>query len=236
MNLYEEVLYEVYVKCFEKSFFEDIKEWNRSQKNFFLILLITFCAIFLGFIGIFLKIYILVLPLYISFVVFLISAFSLLVSSVKNYKTNIILFRNNREKKLRKFNLELIQHGYRNDTQIEGMINSLRLNYSFRCKVKERRFDNYFKIFITFLLSAAIFIGKEKWERFKIGISEENFNTIFEASIIILIFIGCTSSYIYLVNRDSFGKKKEEKLLKALEEVLVYRQKIKVSINNNFDI
>lgn len=180
--------------------------------------------------------YIFVIPLFISFVAFFISAFSIVISSIKNYRTNIILFRNNREKKLRKFNLELIQHGYRNDIQIKGMIVSLRLSYSYRCKVKERRFDNFSKIFITFLLSAAIFIGKEKWERFKSGISEENFNAMFEASIIALVFIGIISSYIYIMIRDNFGKKKEEKLLKALEEVLVYRQKIEISIRKNFDI
>nr|OTN84678.1 hypothetical protein A5821_000607 [Enterococcus sp. 7F3_DIV0205] len=90
----------------------------------------------------------------------------------------------------------------------------------------------FFKYIVTFVLSAIIFVGKEKWERIKSEMSEQYFNMIFEASITMLFILVAVSLYLYIMNRDRFGKDREEKLIKVIEEVLIYRQSIKITLEN----
>ncbi|WP_339098941.1 hypothetical protein A5821_000267 [Enterococcus sp. 7F3_DIV0205] len=233
MNLYEEILYDLYLMCFEKQYsWKDFKNLKTIEKIIYLGMFVSFIFISISYIGTFFKVYIFAVILLLSLALFLSFTIVLLSRTVYFRKNTKNKMRENRRNNLQKFNILLIKYGFKTDNQIKELLESLRLNYAYRRKVKERRHDVFFKYIVTFVLSAIIFVGKEKWERIKSEMSEQYFNMIFEASITMLFILVAVSLYLYIMNRDRFGKDREEKLIKVIEEVLIYRQSIKITLEN----
>ncbi|EHA7773928.1 hypothetical protein JMJ05_000726 [Enterococcus faecalis] len=232
MNLYEEYLYELYEECFDSKIIEDKNNMGKGERIIIFALLISLIAlVFSVFLGLLLKQRIFTWGFLVSFFmsILLFIAFKLHVRiNRENIKKNM----KRREKQIEAFNKSLIKYGLCDDQKIIRILDSLRLNYLNRCKVKERRHDVVFKYVVTFLLSVIVFLLKEKWERVKLGISEKDFDILFQLTILLLPYIVVSVTYIFFtVFRNTFGATgatKEEKLIKALEEVLVFRMGIRV--------
>lgn len=230
MNLYEENLYDLYSSCFLTSLKRFIKGKSKFEKIALITMFVSLGTFIFSVIGVMFKIIFLPKILSFSLWIFAVSFLTLAVYLLINKKKIRILDMKNKEKKLAKFDSELEKYGYETDDKIKAVLNSIRLNYSDRCKVKERKFDNFFKIFITFWVPGVIFISKEKWGQMKNQISQEYFDAFFEMSAVILGVLAIVIIYGYMISRDIYGNKKEEKLIEALEEVLIYRRKIKLYI------
>lgn len=228
MNLYEEHLYELYEQCFNLKFYEWMKETDRREKNCFLVMIVSLVILTVSYLGLLLKQQIFVWIGLLAFFVFIASFFVWLLYKKICRKALMKRARERNVIRLRTFNILLIKHGLGEDQQVSIILEALKSNYLDRCKVKERRHDVFFKYFVTFIVSVLVFVSKEKWERIKPNISESDFNALFEVSVKVLIFLFIVSMYIFIINYNTFGSTKEEKLIKALEEVLLYRKGVKV--------
>ncbi|MGF1917218.1 hypothetical protein [Enterococcus faecalis] len=227
MNLYEEHLYELYKDCFELKFLGGIKEMERGERRCFGSMVASLVILTISYFGLLLRQRIFAYIFVASFCIFLASVLVLLLYVMFYRKAFKKKTRERNILKIMNFNKLLIKNGLKEDQQISIVLDSLKSNYLNRRKMKERKHDVFFKYIVTFIVSVLIFVSKEKWERIKPNISESDFNTIFEASTKVLIFLIIVFVYIFIVNLNTFNTTKEEKLIKALEEVLLYRKGVK---------
>ncbi|WP_042888865.1 hypothetical protein [Enterococcus faecalis] len=218
--------------CFETKFIQSVKEMKKVERAFYLSLLFALFMLLLSYIGLLFRQRIfawLFLGSLCAFCIILISFMGYLTYYRKRFKE---MSRIRRVEKLELFDILLIQYGLDEDKEIIKVLETLRLNYMNRCKAKERKHDVFFKYMVTFLLSLVIFIGKEKWERVKPGLSESDFDKLFQTSLMILSCFGLISIYMYGTFYNHFGRTKEEKLIKVLEELLLYRQGVEIALEN----
>ncbi|EGO7769166.1 hypothetical protein JWS91_002076 [Enterococcus faecalis] len=228
MNLYEEYLYELYEECFNSKIIEGKNNMGKGERKLIFAMLISLIVLVVSFLGLLLKQRIFIWGFSGSLFTF-IASFIAVELHGKSLRADKKRTMKRREKQIKAFNESLIKYGLCDDQKIIRILDSLRLNYLNRCKIKERRHDVVFKYVVTFLLSVIVFLLKEKWERVKLGMSEKDFDILFQSTILLLFYIVVSLIYLFItVFRNTFGATKEEKLIKVLEEVLVYRMGIRV--------
>lgn len=232
MNIYEKVLHELYCECFKRKYLVSIKGLNKFQKIGYVIMCVSTFILIFSSVGVMGKSILFLISFVVSYSVLFLSALSFFIYNMIYHKKFDKKYRENRVGKLSDFNILLIQHGLAEDKIIINILDSLKTSYLYRRQKLERKHDMLFKYIVTFIFAVLIFIAKEKWGRMKAGLSDEDFNVLFTSIFIMSIAIIFVLVISYYGTRNTPRLSKEERLIEVLEEVLIYRKKIRITIDN----
>ncbi|GFK29295.1 hypothetical protein [Tetragenococcus halophilus] len=229
MDLYREIIIDLYYKCFPKRRIRD-EFFNWSKRTLICcVLLVATCILLLSYIVLFDNSFIVVSILYILFLAFL----TLFSWSRGKDAFSLAEYLEIQKKYLKKFDEKLKEQGAIKTEQIRKIIDYFSyINELHNYKVKKNKrciYVYFMSVFIPFL----VFFGTELWKLIKINLSTTHlFYVLFYCILTVIVAMFISSGFflpVKVIFKNIF-KNDEERVIMVLREIIIYRDHVSTSL------